>query len=241
MWPEVPSHAATPSPLPLRVPGVTLPLPSKADAFVAVNREVVRYGAHFHRTNDASTIFTSIEEREPLLEWTRIVELTRHVKVVFLTFCADLCAANNRVKHKCKQRAKTHIAGAALHKHGYIILFDNSCGKHVLHRIADFSFKFERLLPNLHATAYTSKQPKQHLRLLTSCTAIVAENIRNHFYLGIRPTDEHRRHTELLLETTLKRRFHVRAQSEQESPIATDLAIHAPCERISEFFEGIEF
>ena len=192
------------------------------------------------RSNDSSTLFTAVDAREPLLNWEEIVAMTKVVPLVVLTFGADLCASNNRVTYKFIDLAFQHnakvVEGSDV---GFLAILDTSCGKHIMHRVADSTFKFDKLLPNMFATSWCCRQPKTQLKLLTALRVVVKEDLHNNFFVGLRPPLTHQRHTKFLLDITVKRHFFTRARSALADGLPHDYdEIVAFCEEFSNFFEG---
>ena len=70
----------------------------------AIYCQNLNYGPSFAHSNDSSNIYACLESREPLLQWAKIVDMTKYVQLLVLTFAADLDGANVLTLHISPKR-----------------------------------------------------------------------------------------------------------------------------------------
>ena len=168
----------------------------------------------------ASVLWSALEQSAPELCWEKIIGLASKIGIVVITLAGDLDSSNVRAKHYMGELALAHNRSDTK---GRILLLDIICSSHILHRIIETTFKTAKLIPSLHATAFTASQTTASERILRTVRDVVRADLEGGgFFPRRQPPRECAALTEKVLEVTLYRGRWTRGRVEQESPFEED-------------------
>lgn len=186
-----------------------------ASEFCAVHRKQLVFPPCFVSRTNASTLYAAMELADASLQLDALLKLTEAVDVVVLFLGSDLAGSCSRAKQEVARRVLEHNRQASQMHCSVVLLFDGHCVGHVLHREIEHCFCTRKLIPKLHACAFSCSLPANYSRILKSLRSIVEEDLRTNFFPGLAPpSEEWSHHTKVLGELTLLRCRYVRGQVE---------------------------
>ena len=179
--------------------------PREEQEFLACHKENLYAPPCFLQSNDCSSLWSGLQSALSEFDWKSIQEMAKEVQLLVLSLGGDLAAANVRMKHFVGMLVKEFNAARAGEGVGQILLIDICCGNHVLHRVAEATFKREKLINKLHATAFVCNQTKHFDRVLRTLKVVVERDLEVGFYVGVRPPPGCEAHSQRILDVTLFR------------------------------------
>ena len=180
-------------------------------------RENFYFQPVFMTANTSSCLFRALDSSA--LPFDELTDLAKRTPFVVLSLVSDLDSANTRLKREMGRRAVLHNQTAGRSgQAGMIILLDLICFCHSIHRFVETTFKLNKLICGLHATAFVCNQTRVFLKIVGGLRQLVAFDLNLHFYPHVRPPPEHRRRSEHVLRTILWRPHRTRARSSLECP-----------------------
>ncbi len=190
--------------------------------FTVVHHEALRFAPRLLPTNDAPSVAQALEDLEPELAWPKLQEVLRsaRVRVMLMTFTADLDAANVRVQHFWADRiAERNCEAKATGSGAVCVFWVAPCLSHVLNTLTSKAFNSNLLIPRLHAVCFTLNEPKRWESVMAALRQTVEEDLRIGYFRGQRPPAGNRRHSLGVLQFTLLRHRYTKV------PLVT-LALH---------------
>jgi hypothetical protein len=103
------------------------------------------------------------------------------VPLLVYTFRSDLDGANGRCKLLFREMAVKHnrqVRCGDLPGHGYVVIFDMPCLKHILVRGDSYAFQKTSLTCKLHATAFCFFQPKIYRDQVAALKLLIRKDLK---------------------------------------------------------------
>ena len=189
----------------------------RPDGFSVAHRQELPVLPVFISRANASNQLSAVLGTIPPLDLHAMRGLCENTIFLVLALNGDLCSANTRMKMAVAAAAQSHNEQAS-GSVGYILILDVQCSAHIIHRLMELAFRMDKLIPSLHATAFTASFPATYVAMLSALKAIVTDDLATEFYPHSQPDAAAQRHNWIVIEMTLLRERTTRARNESECP-----------------------
>ncbi len=166
--------------------------------------------------SSASNMWAALDTAAPSLTGARLPGLCSQVRVVNLVLPADLAGSCSRLKHGIAHACQLHNKQALRSEAGVVVIIDVQCLGHVAHRIIEATFRSQRLIPRLHAVAWSCAQHAFQAVLQRAVEDIVGSDLERGYFPQCRPPAATLQRAAVLVDLTLRHHTRIAARHEDE-------------------------